>query len=232
MKSISLIFPNQLFKEIPFRGTNSRVYLIEENLFFNQYKFHKQKITFHRASMKYYESYLISNGIDVVYINAQDKLSDIRFLIEYLGNQNFKEINLIDPVDNWLNKRIEKAASKYKTVINSIENPSFLNTQSDLDTFFNKNNKKYFQTKFYIEQRKKRNILVDENLNPSGEKWSFDVENRKKYPKNLTPPEIEFPAYDRFYQEAVEYVENNFRNYGFRIFYFQDLKILVLMKML
>ena len=58
MKSVSVIFPHQLFLENPPAGTGQRVYLVEEDLFFRQYSFHKSKLVFHRASMKYYQDYL------------------------------------------------------------------------------------------------------------------------------------------------------------------------------
>ena len=44
MSSVDIIFPNQLFEDSIFTKNNNPKYLIEEDLFFNQYKFHKQKL--------------------------------------------------------------------------------------------------------------------------------------------------------------------------------------------
>lgn len=33
--------------------------------------------------------------------------------------------------------------------------------------------------------RKKLDILIDENQKPIGDKWSFDLENRKKIPVHI-----------------------------------------------
>jgi len=57
MKTISLIFPHQLFKYSSALEKNNPVYLIEEWLFFNQYAFNYQKLLLHRASMKAYEAF-------------------------------------------------------------------------------------------------------------------------------------------------------------------------------
>ena len=57
MKAINIIFPNQLFKNSSLLENKHEIYLIEEFLFFKQYKFHKQKIAFHRATMKTYQNY-------------------------------------------------------------------------------------------------------------------------------------------------------------------------------
>ena len=64
MKEIAIIFPNQLHRDSEVLEKKIPVYLIEEFLFFNQYNFHKQKIVFHRSSMKEYESYLINKSIN------------------------------------------------------------------------------------------------------------------------------------------------------------------------
>ena len=84
MTQIHLLFPHQLFKDCSLFELSAAVYLVEESLFFNQYPFHKQKIAFHRASMKAYEAYLKSKQIEVNYVEAIGDFSDIRQLITQL----------------------------------------------------------------------------------------------------------------------------------------------------
>ncbi|MBT8078032.1 MAG: cryptochrome/photolyase family protein, partial [Gammaproteobacteria bacterium] len=43
---------------------------------------------------------------------------------------------------------------------------------------------------FYKQQRQRLNILIDADGEPVGERWSFDAENRKKLPRDVTPPGI------------------------------------------
>ena len=52
MKEISIILPNQLHENNQFLKKEFPIYLIEEYLFFKQFNFHKQKLIFHRSSMK------------------------------------------------------------------------------------------------------------------------------------------------------------------------------------
>ena len=97
MKSTcSIILPNQLFKNSPLINPSNEVYLIEENLFFKQYKFHKQKILFHRSSMKYYLEYLKKNKVQVNYIDSSSELSDIRNLVQEISKRGFKKIEYMD----------------------------------------------------------------------------------------------------------------------------------------
>ena len=84
-KKCCIIFPNQLFRESIFIDSDYKIFLIEEDLFFNQYNFHKQKISFHRSSMKFYQDYLIKKGLDVSYVNSYDKESSIIELIKNIS---------------------------------------------------------------------------------------------------------------------------------------------------
>ena len=85
MSTISLIFPHQLFQEAVLLETNTTIYLVEEYLFFKQYKFHQQKIAFHRATMKAYATYLVNDKkLKVNYIESIQELSDIRKLLPSL----------------------------------------------------------------------------------------------------------------------------------------------------
>lgn len=207
MKKAQIIFPNQLFQDISHLEKSFPVFLVEEYLFFRQYKFHQQKIAFHRATMKFYESYLTEAGFTVHYIDATSEWSDVRNFIKKLENEGFETIKLIDVCDDWLEKRILKT----KLNVEILKNPSFLNSKEDLKQYFEgKNN--FHQTDFYKQQRLSRNILL-ENRKPLGGKWTYDTENRKKYPKNKKTPSIKFPANHHFYDEAVTYVHQYFSNH-------------------
>ena len=213
MSKINIIFPHQLFKDSPLLENRNKTFLIEEHLFFNQYPFHQQKLAFHRASMKAYASYLEQVGIKVVYIEATDEKSDIRSFFKAI--EDIEEVHYIDPTDNYLERRIREGASKKEIHLHVHENPLFINTREDLKRFFKKDKKKFFQTTFYKDERKRLDLLVDSQKNPLGGKWTFDTENRKKYPKTKTPPSIQFPASNSFYEEAKDYVKKHFpNNYG------------------
>lgn len=212
MAEVGLIFPHQLFKQNPLLKLCKQFYLVEEWLFFKQYNFHKQKIAFHRASMQFYFSFLKDEKANVEYIDSEKENSDIRQLIHHLKMEGLTTIGCIDPVDDWLNKRLRKSCEACNIELKIIESPLFLNKSTDLKPFFKAEKKKFFQTKFYKEQRKKRKILIDVFENPLGGKWSFDMENRKKYPAKKVPPVVEYPSKNEFYEEAVQYVNQNFNN--------------------
>ncbi|MFO0415049.1 MAG: cryptochrome/photolyase family protein [Bacteroidota bacterium] len=214
MNQATIIFPHQLFPHHPSLHKKVPVYLIEEFLFFRQYPFHKKKIMLHRASMKHYANLLEKQGYKVEYINSQSAESDIRVLIKILAAEKVRELLYTDPADNWLEKRMVAAAGKYKMMLQKSDSPNFLNTLEETNEFF-KGRKTYFQTDFYVWQRKQRKILVDEQLKPIGGKWTFDADNRKAFPKGETIPSITFPKEDDLIDEARSYAEIYFKNnYG------------------
>lgn len=213
MKKINIIFPHQLFKDSPLLSNEAPFYLVEEYLFFKQYKFHKQKIAYHRATMRSYADFLLEQNKEVIYINATETISDIRLLLPELKKRGIQEIHFIDTTDNWLQKRLHKGFALTKIKCKEYSSPLFLNTKEELASFFKKEKKKYHQTSFYTDQRKKRNILIESDGKPFGGKWTFDTENRKKYPSKKEPPVVHLPKVNNYYHEAKTYVENHFPNH-------------------
>tara|TARA_B100001027_G_scaffold212569_1_gene182088 strand:+ start:38 stop:1045 length:1008 start_codon:yes stop_codon:yes gene_type:complete len=50
---------------------------------------------------------------------------------------------------------------------------------------------------------------------PEGGEWTYDIHNREKYPANKIPPKIYFQKNDKYFYEAIEYIDKYFsENYG------------------
>lgn len=199
--NIFLILPTQLFKDIKILKNYDLIYLIEEPYYLNL-NFHKQKLVLHIASLNYYYDYLKEYNINVKYI-SYDKINYSKLLKSGL-------ITMYNPIDN----KMINLFKKYK--VNFIDSQLFLNTYSDLLNYKNsKKNTKYTQSDFYKTQRIKFNILIDKNKDPLYGKWSFDTENREKFPK--TYKESKLLTYsNKYVKSAIQYVNKNFPNsFGF-----------------
>lgn len=214
MSKVGIVFPHQLFEQNILLSTCNEIYLIEETLYFKQLKFHKQKIAFHRASMKFYEQYLQSLQVTVHYINSFNELSDIRVLITYLKKLGITHIAYIDPIDDWLERRICKCLKESALSFYKHSSLQFINSSEEIASYFN-GKKRLFQTDFYKHQRKSRKILMDIDGKPVGGKWTYDDENRLKYPKNKKAPITHFAPTNIYYEEAINYTNKYFSdNYG------------------
>ena len=138
--SAFLIFPHQLFEETLAQEADV-FYLVESDLFFKQYAFHKQKLIFHRSSMRAFADRLRAAGKVVAYIDSQDpRSSEVVLAVSVEG-----EIMLFDPNDYLLERRLRRAGG-----IHLLPSPNFLNT----DTALLGNRKPYFQTAFYTSNEK------------------------------------------------------------------------------
>jgi deoxyribodipyrimidine photolyase-related protein len=214
MNEAVLVFPHQLFKQHPAVQINRQVYLLEEWLFFRQYNFHQQKIILHRSGMKFYEAFLKEQNYKVHYIDTTDERNEVSKLIAFLAKQKITCIHIADVVDCRLTKSIQAACKKHSINLTVYASPSFMNTMDEVADFFSKK-KTYFQTDFYVQQRKQRKILLETNGKPTGGKWTFDADNRMKFPKKEIAPVIHFPEISSYIEEATKYVRQHFpENYG------------------
>jgi deoxyribodipyrimidine photolyase-related protein len=218
MKKIVLVFPHQLFEDNQLlkkiNPADDEVWILEDFLFFRQYKFHKKKIMLHRATMKKYEEQLKQQGFTIRYIESEN-LPKRNSLYQYITQKSssIEKIFCYEVHDFYLKKDLEKIEKDSGIEISFFASPMFINTIEQNRVFFSQQ-KKPFMKNFYEWQRKRLNILVDENAKPIGGKFSFDSENRKKLPKKIFIPQRDIIE-NTYIQEAREYVKNNFEsNYG------------------
>ncbi|MFN3841122.1 MAG: cryptochrome/photolyase family protein [Cyclobacteriaceae bacterium] len=207
---VSLIFPHQLFQENPALKKGRKVILIEEDLFFTHYPYHKQKLVLHRASMKNYEKRLEKKGFPVSYIE-NERGKTLLITLNKLRKSGVSAIHYTDTVDYLLERRLKRFAGQCGINLIQHRSPNFICTEDFIHTFFSKK-KRYFQTDFYIELRKQNHILIDKG-NPEGGSWTYDVMNRKRLPAVITIPARQPLPENTFVSEAKKHVEKNFHNH-------------------
>lgn len=195
-----LIFPNQLFQEIKTLETENIV-IYEAKEYFTKYNYNQKKILLHRASMKNFYSNLKDKltRTEVSYFNFEAELEKI------IGE--LKILTIFDPVNKDLKNKIKEIAAKKEIELTILESPNFLTSSQKNKEYFKEND--FFQHQYYKMQRKRLNILLNENEKPEGGKWSFDSKNRNKFPKNIEIPEL--PNFNNHYlKQAKQYVAENF----------------------
>ncbi len=138
VKGAFLLFPHQLFEDVAHLKPY-RVYLMETPLFFTQYTFHVQKLILHRASMKYYEAYIRSHQIDVIYVEVEAYEKTLRSL---------RHATCYDVADYDLLKSVKQSLDTLMVW----SSPNFYNTKDDTLSMHH----------FYMNQRKRLGILMDD----------------------------------------------------------------------
>jgi deoxyribodipyrimidine photolyase-related protein len=164
--------------------------------------------------MKFYEEYLNANNYEVRFIETHDERNDVRILIASLAKQGVLKIHMAEVADTWLLKRVSESCRTHKVELVIYPTPSFLTTRDEVAAYFNKH-KTYFQTDFYKYRRKQQKLLLEKDGKPFGGKWTYDAENRLKFPKKEVVPALTFPKINKHIPEAAEYVQKHFgTNYG------------------
>lgn len=211
------MFPHQLLKDNPCLRKGRKVFLIEDHLYFTQYRFHKMKLLYHRATMKYYEDYLINKGFEVEYVQFT-KHQNLKEFILVLSNAGVKAIHFTDTVDFYLEKRLKKYSDQNQIQLIRKESPQFMFNMDDFqDAVDASGKKKYFLTSYYIFQRKRHQILLESDGSPVGGIWTYDTENRSKLPKGIQVPIHNSFNGNPFIDQSKKYVEKNFPNNPGRI---------------
>lgn len=211
-KKAFLLFPNQLFESASKDSRGSAVYLIEDPLFFSQYKFHFKKLILHRASMKAYFKEHFSKQKQAYYLELRE-VPNMKALADRLNKDAIKQVRYYDPVDDWLERRLFREFTKLKIEAEVLETPGFFCGRSLCEKYF-KGKKKYLLHHFYVSERKRLNLLMDNGM-PVGGRWSLDQENRSRIPKAEKIPRIQWPGRHPEISEAEAYVAKYYPlNYG------------------
>lgn len=157
MKKVFLILPTQLFyQNSKFLDEYDLIILIEDEYYINS-NIHKIKYTMHKDSCKLYLD-------SITHDNKKLTQSIIR-------NDNNKYY-MYHPTDKAM-------VYKYK-YCEFLETPGFILGINEIKDFYTNN-----QTQFYKMMRKRLNILMEDNK-PAGNRWSYDDENRFKYPNDFS----------------------------------------------
>ena len=218
-----LVFPHQLFANHPgLKLKPTRVVLIEDSLFFGDSRypmqFHKQKLWLHRATMKRYEQTLKAKGHQTLYLDYNAKPESLKTHLRKIKRtmtSSPQKLIVAEPTDFMLEKRLNRFCSQLKFKCHFVPTPGFINQQHE-NLEYRVGKKRWFMADFYKFQRKRLDILMDGG-EPTGGKWSFDEDNRKKVPKKMLsviPSLLELKR-DSIDEEAVTHVGKKFaRNPG------------------
>ena len=102
---------------------------------------------------------------------------------------------------------------RIKKEIEFIKSPMFLFSREELREFQG-DSSKYRMVSFYKKSRLNLNLLVDEDGNPEGGKWSFDEENRKKFPRDIELPTQPTYKKSKHHDDIIQIADHIFKRKG------------------
>ncbi len=217
--SAVLIYPHQLYEKHPAIHKDHLHLLIEDLLYFKDsrypMRYHKQKLMLHRASMKRYADEVLGAGrYQYRYIEHQEIDDRLGYVFKMLADEGITTIHVADPTDYLLERRIRRYCKQYQLTLKWYDSPNFVTSKATLLSFWDdKDAHDYFQTDFYIWQRKRLGLLLTDEGAPIGGKWTYDSDNRQKLKKDVTVPDAPSDFDNAYIQEARQYVETHFSDH-------------------
>lgn len=184
----ALIYPHQLFPDHPALRDAEVCVLVEEPLLMTQYRFHRQKLILHHASMQHFADGLRRRKRQVRYVECRE-LESTDAIAGLLAQQGVTHAQFVDLCDDWLHARLTAALAAAGIGVSVLDDPHFLTPWPVFEEFAT-GRKRLFFSDFYVLQRKRLGLLLDERGRPLGGKWSYDSENRRKLPRDVAVPQI------------------------------------------
>jgi deoxyribodipyrimidine photolyase-related protein len=212
------LFDPKVFKQHKIDADKTIFFMREDQELASYYKFHKHKIIFFFAAMRTYRDELRDHGYTVHYEEFQ-KSSHKKIignfdssLTEFIKKNKITKASTFEIEDKFFESRIQNVFKKIDVELKILQSPMFLTSRDQFKAYL-KSSRRPFMKTFYEAQRKRLNILIDNNNKPVGGSWSFDTENRLALPKNKQTPPL--PAYQSnpLIQDVAELVESEFASH-------------------
>ncbi len=189
-----LFDPRWLLQELD--PARDLVFMSESRALATHFRYHKLKIVLFFSAMREYRDELRAQGLRVHYeeLEAEGGPSFWQRLEAAIQKHKPTELVHIEIEDKFFENELLEFASRLQLPRHERASPGFLTTREELASDSRLIGKAPRMKNFYEAQRKRLRILVDDRDQPTGGRWSFDEDNRKKLPASVEPPPPRFPS--------------------------------------
>jgi deoxyribodipyrimidine photolyase-related protein len=160
--------------------------------------------------MRKFQFELKAKGHEVYYQKLEKRPHFFQCLKKLCEKLKVTALSIYEIEDKFFEAKIKEFVEKHNLELEVLESPMFLVSREEFAKY-NSSSKKPFMKTFYEGFRKTTGILMEANGQPTGGKFSFDAENRKKIPKSFDVIESdERPRRDEIIDSVVKVVEKYF----------------------
>jgi deoxyribodipyrimidine photolyase-related protein len=213
--AVFVILGSQLFpvRYLPEPGS-VRVFMAEDHGLCTYEKHHQQKLVLFLAAMRAYADELREAGHDLHYVllDTTDQRSYEDRLDDVLQDRRARRLVHFEIEDKPMEQRLIRFANEKGLERDELSSPMFTCSRERFAAFAS-GKSRLLMADFYKQQRRRLGILVDDNGEPTGGRWSFDADNRKKLPRGVEPPEVSAPTRSARVEEAIEIVRREFADH-------------------
>ena len=153
----------------------------------------------------FYRDELRADGYDVHYVelDADDERSYEQKLADAMRQAKAESISHFEIEDKPMERRLVEFAKEHGFGREELESPMFTCSRAKFAKFA-AGKSRLLMGDFYKEQRRELGLLIDGDGQPAGGRWSFDAENRKKLPRNVSPPDIPVPRRANHVDDVID----------------------------
>jgi deoxyribodipyrimidine photolyase-related protein len=181
------ILADQISPDNPALERADRVLLVESLAAAERLPFHRQKLHLVWSSMRHFARDLELRGIEVDYRKAPSLKEGLARHLELFDPAS---VALLEPATIGAGERLASCDPRVELVQGGL----FLTSPADFELWAS-GRKQLRMEDFYRRQRRRFDLLM-EGDQPRGGSWNFDTENRKRPPKDVSPPRPYRPRED------------------------------------
>jgi len=167
----------------------SRVLMIEDLAVASAYRYHRLRLLHTFVAMRSFRDGLIERGMDVRYFELPASACVPfwgRLALELAGA---KVLRVAEIADRGFATQLEQFCAEQAVQLTVLPSPAFLESVAESRAWFEGRRRPLMKT-FYERQRRRLGLLLEADGSPSGGRWSFDVENRRRLPKGYGEPPL------------------------------------------
>ena len=197
--TLTLILGDQLhrdwFQTSPLQlGTDSRVLMIEDLAVAATYRYHKLRLLHTFVAMRSFCDALREQGVAVRYFELPASAGVSfwqRLALELADGQQGqeRELRVAAIADASFEAALLRFCQQQAVALTVLPSPAFLESAADSQSWFAAQRRPRMAS-FYQRQRRRLGLLLEADGTPTGGRWSFDAENRRRLPKDYREPRL------------------------------------------
>ena len=163
--------------------------MIEDHGVASAYRYHKLRLLHTFVAMRSFRDALVEQGLAVRYFELADSLA-VPFwqrLRSELGDGDTLQVAEI--ADRRFEATLQQFCQDHGVQLSVLPSPAFLESIAESQAWFEGRRRPWMKT-FYQRQRQRLGLLLEADGTPSGGRWSFDTENRRRLPKGYDEPSL------------------------------------------
>ncbi|MCS5691908.1 cryptochrome/photolyase family protein [Cyanobium sp. FGCU-6] len=196
---LTLILGDQLHREwlqpSPLQlAPGSRVLMIEDLAVATTWRYHRLRLLHTFVAMRSFRDALIERGLEARYFELAASLGlsfwqRLEAELNDLPEPEGPVLQVAEIADRRFEAQLQGFCAERGVRLTVLPSPAFLESVAESRAWFEGRRRPFMKT-FYERQRRRLGLLLEADGSPTGGRWSFDADNRRRLPKGYEEPRL------------------------------------------